>query len=415
MQTIETDILIIGGGSAGVAAAVASSSLYQKVTLVERLEYLGGKATAAEVGTICGLYKFKKAETSEYLVGGFAKQFAEQLAKLSTSTPLYNIYNLHYLPYNISAYKELCMQLMRENNINLLLNSEVKEVQVAHQSIKSILVKSENKIIQINCKSIIDCSGNSIISQLAKLPIIKSEKYQAAAQVFTVKGVDKTIESNLNLIVLKEIKKAILNHQLDDSFKNITIVQGSYQNDCVSFKLGIPIIVTNSKDNLEKLREKAIEMIHQFIHHFINHVNLFKNSSLQNIASEVGVRVGVRPVGKYILNEEDVLSCKKFDTAIANCSWPIEEWKEDKGVAMRYLNHNDFYQIPADSLISSQVSNLFFGGRNISATDEAIASARVIGICLQTGYASGIIASNNILNTPLLNTIEAIQAKQIFV
>ncbi len=415
MQTIETDILIIGGGSAGVAAAIAASSFNQEVTLVERLDYLGGKATAAEVGTVCGLYKFKKTETSEYLVSGFAKQFAEQLAKLSSTSPLHNIYGLHYLPYNIDVYKKLCMHLVQEKNVNILLNSQVEEVEIANQLVRSITIKTKNTITQINCKSIIDCSGNSCISQLAKLPLIKNEKYQAAAQVFSIKGIGNTIESNLNLVVLKELKKAILNNQLDDSFKNITIVQGSYNNGCVNFKLGIPIAVSNTKGNLEKLREKAVEMIHHFTNHFTNHIELFKNASIEHIAAEVGVRVGVRSNGKYILNEEDVLSCKKYDTAIANCSWPIEEWEEHKGLKMRYFNLDDYYQIPADCLISSQISNLFFAGRNISAADEAIASARVIGICLQTGYAAGIIASEAILQTPLPNTIKAIQAKQIFV
>lgn len=415
MQIIQTDILIIGGGSAGVAAAVASSSLNQKVILVEQLKYLGGKATAAEVGTICGLYKYKKTDTSEYIVKGFAKDFAEQLAAMSASNPLHNIYGLHYLPYSIKEYKNLCLELMHKNNVNTLLNCEVIDVDVSDKLIKSIIVKSENKIIQINCKSIIDCSGNSCISQLAKLPLIKHKKYQAAAQIFSVKEINPTTEFNLNLIVLKELKKAIFNSQLDDSFKNISIIQGSYNDNCVNFKLGIPIAVTNTKDNLEKIREKAIDMIHQFMTHFINHVELFKNASIKNIAPEVGVRVGVRPVGKYILNEEDILSCKKFDDAIANCSWPIEEWQEDTGLTIRYFKLDDYYQIPIDCLISSQISNLFFAGRNISATDEAIASARVIGICLQTGYAAGILAADSILNTPKSHTIQAIQAKQIFV
>ncbi len=230
-----------------------------------------------------------------------------------------------------------------------------------------------------------------------------------------MKGIGNTIEANLNLVVLKELKKAILNQQLDKSFKNLSIVQGSYHQDHANFKLGIPLAVTNSSDNIEQLRQKAIDMIHQFMSHFTQHVELFKHASIEHIAAEVGVRVGVRPVGKYILKEEDVLSCKKFDTAIANGSWPIEEWKEDKGAVIRYFNIDDYYQIPADCLISSQLSNLFFAGRNISASDEAIASARVIGICLQTGYASGMLASDLIKKTPLVNTIQAIQAKQIFV
>lgn len=415
MKILETDILIIGGGSAGVAAAVASASQQHKVYLVERLDYLGGKATAAEVGTICGLYKFQKTETSEYIVNGFAKDFADQLATLSSTSALHNIFGLHYLPYNIQAYKNLCMQLMQQHQVNVLLHSEVTAVETQNNHIHTVTVKTNNETIIIHCKSIIDCSGNSCISQLAQLPIIKNDKYQAAAQVFTVKGIGNTIEANLNLVVLKELKKAILNQQLDESFKNLSIVQGSYHQDHANFKLGIPLAVTNSSDNIEQLRQKAIDMIHQFMSHFTQHVELFKHASIEHIAAEVGVRVGVRPVGKYILTEEDVLSCKKFDTAIANGSWPIEEWKEDKGVVIRYFNVDDYYQIPADCLISLHLSNLFFAGRSISASDEAIASARVIGICLQTGYASGMLASDLIKKTPLVNTIQAIQAKQIFV
>ena len=82
---------------------------------------------------------------------------------------------------------------------------------------------------------------------------------------------------------------------------------------------------------------------------------------------------------------------------------------------MRYFNYDDFYQIPADCLKSNSLSNLFFAGRNISATDGAIASARVMGICLQTGFAAGALAANQIANTPEIDTIRAIQLKQFFV
>ena len=74
MQTIiNTDVVVLGGGPAGIAAAVAAAGEGMSVTLIERNSFLGGKATAAEVGTVCGLYKFSKSETSEYIVRGFAR------------------------------------------------------------------------------------------------------------------------------------------------------------------------------------------------------------------------------------------------------------------------------------------------------------------------------------------------------
>jgi hypothetical protein len=161
------------------------------------------------------------------------------------------------------------------------------------------------------------------------------------------------------------------------------------------------------------LREKAIEMIQTFLNYFTETVPLFKNASLQSIAPEVGIRVGMRSTGNYILNEEDVLGGRKFNSAIANCSWPIEEWVQDKRVKLRYFNLEDFYQIPADCLKSINVTNLYFAGGNISATDGAIASARVMGICLQTGFAAGELAAGQVANELEINVIKAIQLKQI--
>jgi hypothetical protein len=82
--------------------------------------------------------------------------------------------------------------------------------------------------------------------------------------------------------------------------------------------------------------------------YLISNVDAFKNAHIKNIAPEVGIRVGQRSTGKYILMEEDVLSCKKFENAIANGSWPIEIWEQNRRVNMRYFNLDDYYQIPAD-------------------------------------------------------------------
>ena len=118
-------------------------------------------------------------------------------------------------------------------------------------------------------------------------------------------------------------------------------------------------------------------------------------------------------MGKYVLTEDDVLGCKKFDDAIANSAWPIEEWGQNKRVKMRYFSYDDFYQVPASCLQSASIKNLFMAGRNISATDGAIASARVMGICLQTGYAAGRLAAGHVLNISRKEMIKNIQEAQL--
>ena len=414
MQTItDTDVVVLGGGPAGIAAAVAAASEGMKVALIERNSFLGGKATAAEVGTVCGLYKFSKSETSEYIVKGFTRDFAEQLRIKSGTQPLHNNYGLHYLPYDIGVFKQICTDLLEQYHVRIYFNAIPYNIEMSNDSIQSLFINESGKDIRLNCRSIIDCSGESIISQLTDSPLIKSENYQAAAQVFTLKNIGDTNETQLGMILMKELRSAINKDTLPAYFDRVYIVQGSLKNNSVSLKLGLPLPVTHTPENLESLKKMAHSFIEELTRYLIQHVPLFKDAEIEHIAPEVGVRVGFRTRGKYLLTESDVLNCKKFDDAIANAAWPIEEWEQNKRVKMRYFNFDDFYQVPSGCLRSVSIKNLFMAGRNISATDSAIASARVMGICLQTGYAAGKLASAHALNISNDEMIKKIRSAQL--
>ncbi len=414
METVlETDIVVLGGGTAGVAAAVAAAGKGLRVILIERNAYLGGKATASEVGTVCGLYHFSKNEKSEYIVKGFAKAFAEKLQEQSGTSPLFSPEGVHYLPYEVDAFKNICLGLINENKVDVFFNAVLEHVTVQQHKIKSIHIIATGKPITLLLHALIDCSGDSVISQAANLPLIKSDNYQAAAQVFTMQGVAAENEFTLGMIMMKALRSAIDNHILGDFYDRVYVVQGSLKNNCVSLKIGIPLAVTYAPGNLQELRTVAMGFVETLSRFLIDHVDAFKNATLVHIAPEVGVRTGQRSTGKYLLMEEDVLSCKKFDDAIANASWPIEVWEQNRRVNMKYYKLNDHYQIPAGCIQSNSIDNLFFAGRNISATDGAIASARVMGICLQTGYAAGCLAAAAAQNLSLSDAIRDIQNGQL--
>lgn len=414
MEAVQyTDVVVLGGGSAGVAAAVAAARKGLKVVIVERNSFLGGKATASEVGTVCGLYQFSKNEEAAYIVNGFAKEFAETLQAESGTDPLHAPEGMHYLPYKIDAFKNICAELMRMHKVKVQYNAVLKDVLLEQHTLKSVSIIANGVPITIGLKALIDCSGDSIISQAANLPLIKSEHYQAAAQVITMEGVTEKSEFKLGMILMKALRSAIDKEILGDFYDRVYVVQGSLKDNCVSLKIGIPIAVTYAPGNLEELKTVAHSLVVNLAQYLITHVEAFRNAHIQRIAPEVGIRVGQRSTGKYILMEEDVLNCKKFENAVANGSWPIEIWEQNKRVKMKYFNLDDHYQIPADCLQSNILNNLFFAGRNISATDGAIASARVMGICLQTGYAAGCLAAATALNQSINDTIRQIQNEQL--
>jgi len=413
MQTIiHTDVVVLGGGPSGVAAAVAASKAGLKVALIERNSFLGGHATASEVGTICGLYKFKKDEYPEYIVGGFAKKFAEDIKTKSGTAPLHNSAGLHYLPYDVNMFKKQCIDLLEENKVSIFFGAEPYSIQRDDALIESITITAAGGPVQFQLRAIIDCSGNSLLSQLADLPVIKSEKYQAAAQVFTLKNIREHNEATLGMVLMKELRSAIIEKKLPHYFDRVYIVPGSLKNNCANFKIGIPLPVTHTPENLLALKANAHSFVHELTEYLTSQVAFFKGVCLSGMAPEIGIRVGMRTMGKYILTEEDVLQCKKFDDAIANAPWPIEEWEQDRRVKMRYFKEDDFYQVPARCLQSITIANLFMAGKCISATDSAIASARVIGICLQTGYAAGYLAAASATKSAHRDAIKNIQDQE---
>ena len=320
---------------------------------------------------------------------------------------------VHYLPYNVEAFKNICLELINENKIPIYFNAVLERVTIEQHKIKSVHIIAAGNPITIHVNALIDCSGDSVISQAASLPLIKSENYQAAAQVFTMTGVTEENEFKLGMIIMKALRSAIDNNILGDFYDRVYIVQGSLKNNAVNLKIGIPLAVTYAPGNLQELKTVAQSFVENLSKFLITHVEAFKNAHVHHIAPEVGIRIGQRSTGKYILMEEDVLSCKKFDNAIANASWPIEIWEQNRRVNMRYFKLDDYYQIPAGCLQSNSLDNLFFAGRNISATDAAIASARVMGICLQTGYAAGCLAAATALNLPLIDAIRQVQNGQL--
>jgi glycine/D-amino acid oxidase-like deaminating enzyme len=411
-KRIHSDVVVLGGGAAGVAAAVASARAGLRVSLIDGNTFLGGSATSSEVGTICGLFNFNKDQPVEIIASRFATEFAQDLAQRSATTSLCDVHGLRYLPYQVSAFRQLCLERLHQEKVDLHLQSALHAVRSSAQQIEQVTTITDRGSVEFRCLSVVDCSGLSQISQLAELPLIPSDKYQAAAQVFTISDLGKTDEATLGLVLRKELGVAVATQILPSYFDRVYIVPGSLRMHRVSLKIAIPLAVTHTQENLAELKALATRLVQELTDYLIAHVALFKTAKLSHIAPKVGIRDGARAIGRYILTEHDVLSGSKFSDSVANSSWPIEEWGQDRRVQMRYLPKGEYYQIPARCLQSAAMENLFMAGKCISATDAAIASARVIGTCLQTGYAAGHLAAAQALGLATENAVQYIQTSE---
>jgi len=404
------DVLVVGGGAAGVAAAEGAFRNGASVTLIEKNAFAGGKATAAYVATICGLYYRSENPVVRNVHAGVPFEFSQQLISKGSMQPIHHKNGLHFLPYNHFDFVLLCDEWLKKSTQSLCFHSQLFNAVAENETITSVKAMVNNREIIIQPKTVIDASGENLLAHLLKINSIQSDQYQAAAGVFRVSGISETDAGALSLGLIRSVQKGIAAKLLDAHFERVSVVPGSLWNANALLKLPILIPVNHEelhRTGLELFFRKEIQVLMTFLK---STSDTFKHAHIAFVAPEAGVRTGPRNEGKYILTGNDVLSAKKQNNSIARGAWPVEFWEPEKNVAMEYFEMDDYYDIPATTIQSKHIKNLFFAGRNISADDKAIASARVIGTCLATGFAAGVLASFHALNKSEADAITNVQS-----
>lgn len=403
------DILVVGGGSAGTAAAVAAAEAGASVVLLEKNAFFGGKATAAYVGTVCGLYYRSEDPDAKFVINGFPRVFAEQLQVLSNTKPFFYKNGLHFLPYDHFAFMRLCDDFLKKNEVVFYLHAHLSQIKKEGERIVEVTATIHNRSVVFQPKVVIDTTGEATVSLLAGLDIYVNEIYQASAQVFAMAGIITDDIQILSLSLLRSIQKGIAYGIYPKDCGRLSVVPGSLQSGRAVFKLGLPFNINNDPTQITHLELFARKAVAEVVSYLKAYNDIFKNSWLTMIAQEVGIRTGPCNIGKVIIQKKDVIECRKFTDTVARGAWPIEFWEPGKGPRMEYFTLNDYYDIPGKALQSAVAQNLFFAGQSLSASEDVIASARVIGTCLATGYAAGRLAAGVVKNERYEIAVEAVQ------
>ena len=410
-MNLNPDILVIGAGSAGIAAAfsAARSSDYS-LLVIEKLADPGGKATSAYVGTVCGLF-YTKPGPHDWVVNGWIRRFAEELQQSSKTEIQTHGGKLHFLPYQRQSFIDIINERFRKSSAEVVYHAEVTGVKCSTNLITEVEVLYNGKTHVICPKTIIDCSGTAFSSEKTAANSIVDDTYQAAAQVFSISGIASADADTISLALERAVRSGVSNSLLKEDYSRVSIVKGMCGEGKALLKLGIPLRIDSSLESQKMINDFAGQAIHELMVYLKNDDGIFANAKVDFIAPEAGIRTGPRNKGKYILTGDDVLSCRKFNDGIAKGTWPVEYWSPGKKVEMQYFADGDFYHIPARSLQSENYQNLFFAGRNISADETAIASARVMGTCMQTGSAAARLAIGHLRKESIEEIVSSIQSE----
>jgi hypothetical protein len=397
---LDVDVAVVGGGSAGLAAAIAASQSGARTALLERYGFFGGNATSAWVGTICGLYR-KAADGFDLVCRGFAERWAEGLKADGGGigpVPYKDSAVLLYVPW---AYKwQADRWVGAQDDLTPLLHAPVTDVVRTGRTIDAVIVGSKRGPLAVAAKVFVDASGDAdvVFHAGCATEMGGAGQRQFPSMQFLMENVDVQAAyaaglDRLNELIATEGQKP----EWDLSRSGGAVLPTFRPGEAFGAmtRIGVEGHAPDMTDPFEATTaEIAGRAEAEKAGRFLKaHMPGFADSFFADTPTQLGVRETRRGMGDYVLTGEDVLGAARFDDAIGCGAWPQEFHVEGKGTDWRWLEEGAYYQMPFRSLVCAEVDNLLLAGRCISATHEALASTRVIAPSMVQGEAAGVAAA----------------------
>lgn len=395
------DIVVIGGGSAGLCAALAAARDSCDVMLVEKSNSLGGMGSLALVHTFCGLYMPDVSEPPRMANPGLPQEIESEMRRLTGQEAPVKMGKVYVLPQQPDVFDRLAKKLVKAEGENLKLELETECTGVSRIESGGFMVhlNSAEKEWQVECKSVVDCSANATVSGYLGVDRCRAKlrDLQKPAFIFSLENVaDEAFVESFRMRLALDIVHAVKEGTLPSAAMGVSIRKSPQQGQCfVSIDLDIaerswdPSSVNDQRE-VRAIGENLAQRLTVFLR---GNYSSFSSVSSPCFPTEIGIREGYRWIGRYTLTEEDLVEGRTFEDAVANATWPIELRETVRGPRFKFFQRPLPSQIPLRSIVSREVPGVFFAGRCLSASHEALASVRVMGTCFATGQAAGLAAS----------------------
>ncbi|MBI3922305.1 MAG: FAD-dependent oxidoreductase [Armatimonadetes bacterium] len=408
------DIIICGGGPAGIAAGITAGRRGAKCLLIERYGFLGGMSTAALVNPWFTFHNQK----GEQIVRGVAQEIVDRLVALGASPGhLRDTVGFVYscTSFDPEVYKRVAEEMLREAGCRVLYHSLVLGAEVAGPHLREIVVACKSEQRKLRAKVFIDTTGDADLSAFAGVPFQKGRETDGAMQPMTMNFRVGEVDLKPVADYIRQNPKEFHHETLFDQLEPLTGVSGFFAlwRDA---KLDIPrdrllffagarpgeVNVNTSRivgkdgtnaEDLTAAEQEGRRQVMLIVGFLREKIPGFENSYLLALPAQVGLRETRRIVGDYILTGEDVIQGAAFEDTIALSDYPVDI-HSPTGVGLTLSGAAEqYYGIPYRSLLPRNVDNLLVAGRCLSATHEGHASARLTPTCMAMGQAVGTAAA----------------------
>lgn len=414
---VDCDVLVCGGGPAGLAAAAAAARCGARTALLERYGFLGGMASAGMVNPIYGFFARHRQ-----VVAGIGQELVDLLAPLPGATLGHRVRDdcaarraaagecvmgrdeagcpvatvARVCPIDAEAVKLAALQLLEAAGVELHLHTSVIDVLLEGSRIAGVVTSGKSGFAAARAARVIDATGDADVAALAGAP--------------WVSGSDEDGSSKPPSLMFRIGGVRLAKDRIDARWPE-SEAEGAGGTRCwlmalprpgeytVNSPTGLAGFDATSTRDLSAAQALATRQAFRKLELLRRHVAGCEEAVLLSIAPQLGLRDSRRIVGDYVLTEDDVLEGRKFSDGIANGVHPIDLHTGSPRFGGRHLipmRCGEWYQVPYRCLLLQRVENLLVAGRPISATFLAQGSVRVMATCLAMGQAAGAAAALSI-------------------
>jgi ribulose 1,5-bisphosphate synthetase/thiazole synthase len=401
------DVLVCGGGPAGIGAAIAAARTGAHTLLLENLGSLGGVGSNAIMNRLGPFHDQEKM-----IIGGIPMEILKGLVALDGAimprpvvwTRETNNRPEYWAPFDPEILKVLLDRMTEEAGVKLLFNTRVVGTIVNNGSVSGVFIESKSGREAVRAKIVIDATGDGDVAALAGAPYEKGRAEdgwtQPVSVLYKVHNLDREkargvlAEQREKIIALARSRGENIPRFVTGGTDNFLRADETYYNeDQIHGADGTNV------EHVTKAWIEARKMIWQEFNFNKKYVSGYEKAYVALTSSLLGVRETRRVMGEYMLNGEDVLTARKFPDAVYRYACYVDLHKvsrpgaPESAIAQKIPPPGTSYDVPYRCLVPKKTDNLLVAGRCFSVTHEALASARPMPSCMAMGQAAGTAAA----------------------
>lgn len=399
-MTVQTDVLVIGGGTAGFGAAVAAARMGLPTTLLEATQKIGG------VMAFCPGMPWGAAFPNDVCVGGLIQELTEKLQNMSPPAAVKRDCTLANFGPEIIYDHDIAITTMfdiaEQSGVDLRLGATALTPDIKDDMVMGVTFCDRRGVQTIKPKVVIDCSGDGDISAKAGVPYSLGDEngnMMGVSLTFTMIGADcEKVFAQNDPYFTKFAQKGIDEGRLHPDLAQLYLMRGLYQDAVFCNSVVIRGVDGTNPKNISTATQEGRRRCVQLAQFLRSDVPGFENARMTSLGPTVGVRETRKLKGIYTVTGDDLAKGTKFPDGIVACDNPIDDVMRSSSDMTHeaIVDSGSYYTIPFRSLMPEKIKNLMFAGRIISADATAFASVRGMPQCMAMGQACGTAAAQMI-------------------